>query len=40
VDWIHLAYRRVQSQAVVNAVMNVRVLQNNGNFLTALTAGL
>jgi hypothetical protein len=34
VDWIHLAQDRDQSQALVNMVMNLRVIQKAGNFLT------
>ena len=39
-DWIHLAHRWVQLQAFVNAVMNVRVLKNDGKFVTVPTTGL
>jgi hypothetical protein len=35
VDWINLAYYRDQSRAVVNTVMNLRVLQNAGNDLSS-----
>jgi hypothetical protein len=34
VDWMHLAQVRDQWRALVNTVMNLRVLQNAGNFLT------
>ena len=32
--WIDLAQDRERSRALVDAVMNLRVLQNKGNFLT------
>jgi hypothetical protein len=34
VDWIGLAQDKDMRSAVVNAVMNIRVPQNGGNFLT------
>jgi hypothetical protein len=35
VDWIHLAQDRDQWQALMNTVMNLRVLQMAGNFLNS-----
>jgi hypothetical protein len=34
-DWIDVAQDRDRWQAVVSAVMNLRVPQNAGNFLTS-----
>jgi hypothetical protein len=34
VEWVHLADDRGQLRDFVNTVMNLRVLQNAGNFLT------
>ena len=33
-DWMQLAHKRDRWRAVVNEVMNLRVVQNAGNFLT------
>jgi hypothetical protein len=35
VDWIHMAQDKNMSRALVNTVMNLRVPQNAGNFLTS-----
>jgi hypothetical protein len=35
VDWIHLAENRDKLYALVNTVMNLRVLLKAGNFLTS-----
>jgi hypothetical protein len=36
-DWIDLAHYRDQWKALVNAVMNLRVPQNSGKFLSSCT---
>jgi hypothetical protein len=38
-DWIDLAKDRYQWRALVNTVMNLRVPQNAGNFLSSCTIG-
>jgi hypothetical protein len=35
VNWIHLAQEREQWRGLVNTVMNLRVPQKAGNFLTS-----
>jgi hypothetical protein len=39
VDWIDLAPGRDQWRALVNTVMNLRVPQNSGKFLSSCTIG-
>ena len=39
VDWIELAKGRDRWRALVNEAMNLRVLQNAGNFLTSSKTG-
>jgi hypothetical protein len=39
-DWIGLAQDRDLGQAVVNKVINVRIPQNAGNFLTSGETGI
>jgi hypothetical protein len=38
-DWINLAYDRDQWRYLMNTVVNIRVLQNFGNFLLAAQPG-
>jgi hypothetical protein len=38
-DWIDLAHDRDQWRALVNTVMNLRVLQKAGKFLSGCTIG-
>jgi hypothetical protein len=38
-DWTDLAYNRKQWRALENTVMNFRVPQNAGNFLSSCTIG-
>jgi hypothetical protein len=37
--WIHLAHYRDQWMAFVNTVMNLRIPQNVGTFLSSCTTG-
>jgi hypothetical protein len=34
-DWINRAQERDSSRALVNVVINIQVLQNEGNFFTS-----
>jgi hypothetical protein len=36
-DWTHQALNKVLWQAIVNMTTNLRILQQEGNFLTELT---
>jgi hypothetical protein len=38
-DWIDLAQDRGQWRALVNTVMNLRIIQNAGKFLSGCTIG-
>jgi hypothetical protein len=38
-DWVDLAVDRVRWRAVLNVLMNLRVLQNVGNILTSRGPG-
>jgi hypothetical protein len=39
-DWIYVAQVRGKQKALVNTVMNLRVLQNAGKFLSSCTTGV
>jgi hypothetical protein len=38
-EWIHLAQDRIQWNALVNTVMNLRATYNVGTFLNSCTTG-